>query len=205
MPQTFSQGDKVEWNAGQGTTQGTIQEKIEQPKTVDGQKIAASPDDPRYLVKNDQTGNITGHKPDALNRIGSASTQNKNQSSSSSQNQASSDSQQEFSDQERQDIISEFRNVVNMTPKQLQQWLETEDSQSVGQAADDGEAIGHKSGRHIIEILNKSKSDYTPDDIHHMRRVISYVHRHTAQRPSGDITNTRWRYSLMNWGHDPLK
>ena len=24
-----------------------------------------------------------------------------------------------------------------------------------------------------------------------------------AQRPDGDITDTHWRYSLMNWGHDP--
>ena len=38
-----------------------------------------------------------------------------------------------------------------------------------------------------------------------MRRVVSYVHRHFAERPSGDISETRWRYSLMNWGHDPAK
>ncbi|MER5294490.1 DNA-binding protein, partial [Streptomyces pharetrae] len=25
-----------------------------------------------------------------------------------------------------------------------------------------------------------------------------------AQRPSGDVRDTRWRHSLMNWGHDPL-
>jgi len=38
-----------------------------------------------------------------------------------------------------------------------------------------------------------------------MRKVTGYVHRHMAQRPSGDVEHTRWRYSLMNWGHDPLK
>ncbi|NEQ23777.1 MAG: DUF3140 domain-containing protein, partial [Microcoleus sp. SIO2G3] len=38
-----------------------------------------------------------------------------------------------------------------------------------------------------------------------MKRVISYIHRHSAQRPDGDIEHTRWRYSLKNWGHDPLK
>jgi hypothetical protein len=31
------------------------------------------------------------------------------------------------------------------------------------------------------------------------------VGRHLAQRPWGDISATRWRWSLMNWGHDPLK
>ncbi len=60
-------------------------------------------------------------------------------------------------------------------------------------------------GHTIVELLNKKQSDYTSDDIHEMGRVVSYVHRHLAQRPDGDVSHTRWRYSLMNWGHDPLK
>ncbi|HSU37880.1 MAG TPA: DUF3140 domain-containing protein [Propionibacteriaceae bacterium] len=44
----------------------------------------------------------------------------------------------------------------------------------------------------------------TDDDLAHMRKVNGYVKRHLAQRPQGDITDTAWRYSLMNWGHDPL-
>jgi hypothetical protein len=45
----------------------------------------------------------------------------------------------------------------------------------------------------------------TDADAEHMRKVVGYVHRHLAQRPDGDVTETKWRYSLMNWGHDPLK
>ena len=41
------------------------------------------------------------------------------------------------------------------------------------------------------------------EDAVNMRKVTGYVHRHLAQRPDGDVTDTRWRYSLMNWGHDP--
>ena len=37
-----------------------------------------------------------------------------------------------------------------------------------------------------------------------MRKVNGYVARHRKQRPSGDVSDTPWRYSLMNWGHDPL-
>jgi hypothetical protein len=37
-----------------------------------------------------------------------------------------------------------------------------------------------------------------------MRKVVGYVARHKAQRPENMVTS-RWRYSLMNWGHDPLK
>jgi hypothetical protein len=101
---------------------------------------------------------------------------------------------------------SEFREVVNLTPQQLREWLETDDARRVGQKpTEGGESVGHHSGRRIIAILETQKSDLTDDDYAHMRKVVSYVHRHLAQRPSGDITETDWRYSLMNWGHDPAK
>ena len=100
----------------------------------------------------------------------------------------------------------DFRAAVNMTADQIAKWLATEHSQEVGQKKDgDNESIGHRSGRRIIEILHKKQADYTEDDLAHMRKVISYVHRHLAQRPKGDVTETPWRYSLMNWGHDPLE
>lgn len=56
-----------------------------------------------------------------------------------------------------------------------------------------------------MEILRKNKGDLTEDDAAHMRKVVGYVHRHLAQRPAGDVSETNWRYSLMNWGHDPTK
>lgn len=102
-------------------------------------------------------------------------------------------------------VIDEFEQAVNMSPKQLESWLKTEESQAVGQKDQGSESIGHQSGRRIIELLQMNRASYTDDDLAHMKKVISYVHRHSAQKPSGDIENTRWRYSLMNWGHDPLK
>ncbi len=102
-------------------------------------------------------------------------------------------------------VIEEFDEAVNMNPKELEEWLETDESKEVGQKDDGGESKGHESGRKIVEILGKDKSDYTDEDIDHMRRVVSYVHRHQAQQPKGDVEDSNWRYSLMNWGHDPLK
>jgi hypothetical protein len=108
-------------------------------------------------------------------------------------------------DKDKELIIEDFKRAVNMSPKQLEDWLSTEDSQKVGQKNGGTESIGHKSGKQIIELLHKQQSDYNDDDIAHMQRVNSYVRRHSAQRPSGDIENTHWRFSLMNWGHDPMK
>lgn len=98
----------------------------------------------------------------------------------------------------------EFAAVTNMTPSELEEWLASEESQSVGDT-DDGESTGHASGRRIVALKRMGTDDYTDDDYAHMRKVVGYVHRHVAQRPSGDVTDTRWRWSLMNWGHDPLK
>lgn len=92
-----------------------------------------------------------------------------------------------------------------MAPKELQDWLATEESQAVGDSSGGGESTGHASGRRIVEISRTSKDDLTEDDVAHMREVVGYVHRHAAQRPDGDVTSTPWRASLMNWGNDPLK
>ena len=102
------------------------------------------------------------------------------------------------------EVRSEFDEAVTMTAKQLEDFLQTDESKSVGQDSGDGESKGHESGRRIVEILRKKKDDVTDDDVDHMRKVVSYVHRHAAQRPKGDVEDTDWRYSLMNWGHDPL-
>ena len=103
------------------------------------------------------------------------------------------------------DVYTDFKNAVNMTASELEKWLQTDDSRDVGQKDGGGESVGHDSGRKIVRILGTKKADLTDADEAHMRKVVGYVHRHQAQRPSGDVEHTRWRYSLMNWGHDPLK
>jgi len=102
------------------------------------------------------------------------------------------------------EVWSDWQKAVNMTPKQLTSWLETDESRAVGQKDGGGESTGHRSGRRIVEILETKKGDLTDSDVQHMHKVVGYVHRHLEQRPSGDVEDTRWRYSLMNWGHDPL-
>ena len=109
-----------------------------------------------------------------------------------------------FTDDERLEIRKDFRDAVNMSPSELEAWLDTDASASVGDSDGDGESTGHASGRRILAIKRSTVDDLTDDDHAHMRKVVGYVHRHLAQRPSGDVTDTAWRHSLMNWGHDPL-
>ena len=103
-------------------------------------------------------------------------------------------------------VIADFKAAVNMSAKQIEKWLGTDESKEVGfKDGGSGESVGHHSGRRIIEILGKKRADYADDDLKHMAKVAGYVKRHMAQRPEGDIKETPWRYSLMNWGHDPSK
>ena len=110
--------------------------------------------------------------------------------------------------EEVDEVWEDWREAVNMAPGEIEDFLETEESRSVGEKSGEksgGESTGHRSGRRIVTILRTRKADLDADDAAHMRKVVGYVHRHLAQRPSGDVTDTAWRYSLMNWGHDPAK
>ena len=102
---------------------------------------------------------------------------------------------------DRQQVIEEFDEAVNMTRKELEEWLQTDESKSVGQSDGGGESKGHESGRKIVEILGKNKSDYTDEDVEHMKRVNAYVKRHLGQGPKNDVEDSRWRYSLINFSN----
>jgi hypothetical protein len=104
-------------------------------------------------------------------------------------------------------IRRDFADAVNMTAAELEKWLDTDESRSVGQKSGGSqESTGHESGRRIVELLRTKKDDLSDDDLAHMRTVHGYVQRHLAQEPQkSDVESSKWRYSLMNWGHDPLK
>jgi hypothetical protein len=105
-----------------------------------------------------------------------------------------------------QQTRADFADAVNMTASELRKWLDTDESKEVGQKSGGStESTGHESGRHIVRILEKKQADYTDADYAHMRKVVGYVARHAKQRPKGDVHDTAWRYSLMNWGNDPEK
>lgn len=96
-----------------------------------------------------------------------------------------------------------FEKAVNMGPDEIEAWLRTPESLSVGfKYPGDDRSVGWRSGKRIVELLRRGPR--TLSDWQHMRKVAGYVARHLAQRPAGDVRRTRWRYSLMNWGHDPF-
>ena len=67
LAKRFKVGDKVSWESSGGTAHGTIARKQTRRTSVKGHVVAASPEDPQYIVETSE-GKKASHKPDALNK-----------------------------------------------------------------------------------------------------------------------------------------
>lgn len=69
MAQSFKKGDHVQWKTSQGETSGVVEKKLTAPTDIKGHHVAASKEDPEYLVKSEKTGKEAAHKPESLKRV----------------------------------------------------------------------------------------------------------------------------------------
>lgn len=104
---------------------------------------------------------------------------------------------------DRAAIAKRFAELVNMSADELEEWLETPESRAVGWRRDGDESVGHAAGRRLVLILRKPPAERGEADWRLMRQAVGVIRRHRAQEPANMVTS-RWRYALMNWGHDPL-
>jgi hypothetical protein len=101
-------------------------------------------------------------------------------------------------------LWDEFRRVVNMSSRELADWLRTH---SAGRDARSYPGRARtQTGQQVLHILGKRRVDLTSEDLRVMREVVNRVH---AGRQRGDreavAGRTGWRHRLMSLGHDPLK
>ena len=68
MTERFRRGDRVEWNFRGHTVTGRVRKRLVERTDVSGQVVAASKDDPRYLVRSDKSARETSRRPEALRR-----------------------------------------------------------------------------------------------------------------------------------------
>jgi len=66
---TFKKGDQVAWNTPQGKTTGTVEKKLTSETAIKGHHVAASPENPEYLVVSDKSGAEAAHKPESLEKV----------------------------------------------------------------------------------------------------------------------------------------
>ena len=68
MAEEFAKGDEVEWSSHGGTARGEVEKKITERTEAAGRTVAASEDEPQYLVKSEKSGGEAVHKPSALRK-----------------------------------------------------------------------------------------------------------------------------------------
>ena len=67
MPEEFKTGDKVKWKSHGGDAHGTVEKKQTSRTTIKGHTVAASPQNPQFIVKTAE-GKKAAHKADALTK-----------------------------------------------------------------------------------------------------------------------------------------
>jgi hypothetical protein len=101
------------------------------------------------------------------------------------------------------ELWQEFHEVVNMTSRDLSDWLRTEAAGEDGQATADLPEL--EVGESVVAILAKRRTDLTDDDIDTMQHVVEQVRTIRGDEPEPEAYDDDVRRTLMLFGHDPLR
>lgn len=101
------------------------------------------------------------------------------------------------------ELWAEFHHVVNMTSRELADWLRTRDASPETEPLPD--QAGPPTGHQVLAILRKRKSDVDRADADVMRKVIDRVRAQRRADLEPTAGEEHWRHRLMSIGHDPLK
>lgn len=103
---------------------------------------------------------------------------------------------------EIEEVWEQFHSVVNMTSRELLDWLGVEPDVRVTPGPPEPAPLGMA----VVSILAKRRTDLTSSDLDAMRRVIEIVTEETAGEPPEKVAaDERRRHRLLNVGHDVLK
>jgi hypothetical protein len=101
------------------------------------------------------------------------------------------------------ELWQDFHTVVNMTSRELEDWLRVEAADEDTEALPD--QAGPHLGRRVLEILGKRRVDLNPDDVEVMETVVDRVRSERREDLEPTAGDEAWRHRLMRIGHDPLK
>jgi hypothetical protein len=102
-----------------------------------------------------------------------------------------------------EELWNEFHRVVNMSSRELGDWLRTRSAQpDVEELLDQA---GTPTGQRVLAILAKRRTDLDTDDVRVMRTVVDRVHAERRDDLEPTPGQASWRHRLMSLGHDPLK
>ncbi|MCM6772134.1 DUF3140 domain-containing protein [Nocardia sp. CDC159] len=100
-------------------------------------------------------------------------------------------------------LWEDFHQVVNMTSRELRDWLRTDASGPHTEALPD--RAGTPLGQQVLAILGKRRTDLNHQDAEVMRAVVRGVLAERGTEPEAAAGRPQWRHRLMSMGHDPLR
>lgn len=100
-----------------------------------------------------------------------------------------------------EELWDRFHQAVNMTSRELVEWLGVTEDISPTPGANDPPPLGVA----VLGILRKRRTDLTDDDVDVMRRVVELVEEEADASLRELANNERRRHRLLNVGHDPLR
>jgi Hypervirulence associated proteins TUDOR domain len=68
MAKDLKPGDDVRWSSSGGESRGKVVRKQTSRTRIKGHDVAASKDEPQYIVKSDKSGKTAAHKPESLEK-----------------------------------------------------------------------------------------------------------------------------------------
>ena len=69
MAKKLKSGDQVSWSSSGGRSIGKVVLKQTSPTEIKGHTVAASQDNPQYIVQSEKSGKVAAHKPGALKKV----------------------------------------------------------------------------------------------------------------------------------------
>jgi hypothetical protein len=69
MAKQLKAGDRVAWRSSGGGSVGRVERELTAPGKIKGHEVAASENNPEFLVRSDKSGKVAAHKPSALRRV----------------------------------------------------------------------------------------------------------------------------------------
>lgn len=100
-------------------------------------------------------------------------------------------------------LWEEFHRVVNMSARQLDEWLATDVADEHSEP--DPQQRATPDGRRVLDILRKRRGDLTRTDAETMQAVVDHVHEARRDDLEPVAGQAAWRRDLMRIGHDPLE
>ena len=100
-------------------------------------------------------------------------------------------------------LWDEFHRVVNMSSRELSEWLRTRSADERAEELPD--QAGTETGQRVLHILGKRRVDLNEDDENTMRKVVDRIHAERRDDLEPTAGQDNWRHRLMTIGHDPLK